>query len=86
MVVQETELILVGAARDVAEQGRHHLEVECQKLCPTYSGESSVILRCISILSSCLVMNQLSHFRVAHEGALRSGREGGCEPEGAGYG
>jgi hypothetical protein len=86
MVVQETELISVGAAWDVAKHGHHHLEVECQKLRSTCSSESSVILRCISILSLCLVMNQLSHFRVVHEGALRSGREGGCEPEGVGYG
>jgi hypothetical protein len=54
MVVQEMKLILAGAARDMAEQGHHHLEAELRSTC---SDESSLILHCISVLSSCLVVN-----------------------------
>ena len=86
MVVQETEFILAGAARDMAEQGCQHLEAECQKLPSTYSGESSSILHYVSILSSCLIVNQLSLYRVAHKGALGLGGEGGCELKGTGDG
>jgi hypothetical protein len=72
MAIQETELISVGVARDVVEQGRQRLEVECQKLRSAYSGESSLTLHYVSVLPSCLVMNQLSLYRVAHKGALES--------------
>jgi hypothetical protein len=41
MTVQEIELILAGASRDMAKQGCQHLEAECQKLCSACGDKSS---------------------------------------------
>ena len=38
-------------------QGRQHLEAKCQKLRSACGGESSSTLHCVSVVSSCLVLN-----------------------------
>jgi hypothetical protein len=57
MAAQEIELIVAGAARAAAEQGRQRLEAECQRLRSSCSGESLMTLCCASILSMCPIVN-----------------------------
>ena len=58
MAAQEMELTSAGAARDAAKQGRQCLEVECQRLCSAYGGESLSTLHRAPVLSLCSVMNR----------------------------
>ena len=58
LAVQETDLILAGAAQNEAEQGRQRLDAECQKLHAACGGEFSSIL-CYAFVLLYLVVNQL---------------------------